>query len=107
MRARFLSALAILALLAAAPALAAPNSPVNAQVSCATTPTAVFAVDQTKVARLVSNQSGVTVFFGKSDVSTSTGFPVPTGSGSDFSRSEGALFCVVATSTATIGTIQY
>jgi hypothetical protein len=80
---------------------------VTAQVSCATTATALLAADTTKAVRSIANNSGATVFLGPSGVTTSTGIPIATGQGFDASHLTGALYCIVASSTATLGTIQY
>jgi hypothetical protein len=82
-------------------------APASAQVSIGTTATLIFGADVTKRGRTISNQSGVTVFVGPSGVTTGTGFAVPTGSGYDASNLDGPLYGIVATGSATIGTLQY
>lgn len=79
----------------------------TAQVSVTTSATLVFSSDTSLVSRALSNQSGMTIYIGAAGVTTLTGFPIPTGSGFDASRLSGALYAVVATGTAAIGTIQY
>jgi hypothetical protein len=79
----------------------------QASVSCASTATLMLAADTTKNVRQFWNGSAVTVYFGPVSVTTSTGQPVAAGSGWDLSRFAGAAYCIVATGTASITTMQY
>lgn len=83
------------------------GTPASSQVSCATTATQVLAADATKAVRTLSNQSGATIYLGGSGVTSSTGLPVPSGAGYDASSLTGALYCVTASGTAVVGTLQY
>ena len=87
-----------------APTGSIPNT---TQISCGTTATLLLSADATKSVRSLSNQSGSMVYLGGATVTTSTGIPFPTGSGWDASHFIGALYCIVASGSATIGTLSY
>lgn len=89
-----------------APALAQYNPLVYSQVTCGTSATLVWGDGSSYVSRQISNQSGGTVYLGGSTVTTSSGFPVPSGSGYDATHALSSMYCV-ATSAAVIGTLQY
>jgi hypothetical protein len=83
-------------------------TPVSSQVTCTTAGTvAALAADATKAVRTLSNQSGSTVYLGPTGVQSTTGLPVPSGSGYDASSLTGALYCATASGTAVVGVLQY
>lgn len=84
-------------------------APVATQVTCTTAGTVAVlsAVTTSKAAQYVSNQSGATVYLGPSGVSSSTGFPLPTGAVLDVTKATSGLYCATASSTAVIGVLQY
>ena len=87
----------------------AGGTPSTAQVTCTTAGTVqvLGAVTTAKAGRFVSNTSGSTIYIGASGVSSSTGFPVPTGVTLDLTKSTSALYCATSTSTAVLGTLEY
>ena len=87
----------------------AGGTPSTAQVTCTTAGTVqvLTAVTTSKAGRFVSNTSGSTIYIGPSGVSSSTGFPLPTGVTLDLTKSTSALYCATSTSTAVLGTLQY
>ena len=87
----------------------AGGTPSTAQVTCTTDGSVrvLGAVTTAKAGRFVSNTSGSTIYIGASGVSSSTGFPVPTGVTLDLTKSTSALYCATASSTAVLGTLEY
>ena len=87
----------------------AGGTPSTAQVTCTTAGTVqvLGAVTTAKAGRFVSNTSGSTIYIGASGVSSTTGFPVPTGVTLDLTKSTSALYCATASSTAVLGTLEY
>jgi len=84
-------------------------TPASAQVTCDTSGTVsvLAAVTTAKAGRFLSNVSGATIYIGASGVSNTTGFPVPTGTVLDVTKSTSALYCATASSTAVLNTLQY
>jgi hypothetical protein len=82
------------------------SAPVSAQVACLSSATLLLSAATQYYVRVISNQSGQTVYIGPAGVTQSNGMPIPTGSGYDASHEQGALYCIAASS-ATVGTIQY
>ena len=87
----------------------AGSAPVSGQATCDTTGTVkvLDAVSVSAAGRIVSNISGATIYVGPSGVSNTTGFPVPTGTTLDLTKSTAALYCATASSTAVMNSQQY
>jgi hypothetical protein len=87
----------------------AGTAPVSGQATCDTTGTVkvLDAATATPAGRIVSNISGATIYVGPSGVSSTTGFPVPTGTTLDLSKSTAAMYCATAADTAVMNSLQY
>jgi hypothetical protein len=87
----------------------AGGTPTSAQATCTTDGTVqvLASITTAKAGRFLSNVSGATIYIGPSGVSDTTGFPVPTGTVLDVTKSTSALYCATASSTAVLNTLQY
>lgn len=87
----------------------AGGTPTSAQATCDTSGTVkvLDAVSVSVSGRIVSNISGSTIYVGPSGVSSTTGFPVPTGTTLDLTKSTAALYCATSSSTAVMNSLQY
>lgn len=74
-------------------------------ITCASSATLVANADTAAIHReLVNNLATGVVYWGKTaGVTSSTGFPIPAGSGYDFSGYSGAIYCIVASGTIVTG----
>jgi len=81
----------------------------STQITCTTAGTvqALESLTTSKSRRFISNTSGATVYLGANGVSSTTGFPLPTGTTLDVTKLTAALYCATASSTAVIGTLEY
>lgn len=87
----------------------AGKAPTSGQATCDVTGTVqvLGAVTTSASGRIVSNISGVTIYVGPSGVSSTTGFPVPSGTTLDLTKSTAAMYCAVAADTAVMNSLQY
>ncbi len=87
----------------------ASSTPVATQVTCTTVGTVqvLESLTSSKSRRFIANTSGATVYLGPSGVSSTTGFPLPTGVTLDVTKLTAALYCATASSTAVVGTLEY
>lgn len=86
------------------------GAPTSAQAACDNTGTVMVwdAVTTAKAARIVSNISGVTIYVGPSGVTSSNGFPIPTGTVLDLTKATSALYCATAgAGPSTLNSLQY
>lgn len=75
------------------------------QVSVGTTPTPIIAVNGLRSGVIITNPSGVTVYLGGQNVSTSSGHALPAG-GSISLPAGSPIYGVVASSTQTVTYIE-